>query len=239
MENTDLKPIPLSLHSKDTPTPFGSWLSQFSSGDGEASEEEKVPKYSIPHEDVNQKDLDALLAKDLNQMTLKEREAMYEELHGVESIIEETPEFVADRLRSLDIELRKIKTKTAYEQAERMSKGYVTDWKFRLMFLRAEHFDAEKAATRLVSFMEGKLEYFGSGALARPLHLTDLDKDDMETLKSGFFQLLQQETGPVELSLAISRDSQLPAINAQKTWYGYMVSFVRFLCQISSETIRY
>jgi hypothetical protein len=59
--------------------------------------------------------------------------------------------------------------KPAYEQAERMTKGYVTDSKFRLMFLRANRFDAEKAATRLVNFMEGKLEYFGPGALARLL----------------------------------------------------------------------
>jgi hypothetical protein len=64
------------------------------------SEKEKVPKDSILHDDLNQKDLDVLVAQDLNQMTLQEREAMYEEIHGVESLIEETPEFVADLLRT-------------------------------------------------------------------------------------------------------------------------------------------
>jgi hypothetical protein len=51
-------------------------------------------------------------------------------------------------------------------------------------------FDVEKAANRLVKFMEGKLELFGPKAIARPIYLSDFDDDDMDTLKSGYFQLL-------------------------------------------------
>jgi hypothetical protein len=108
----------------------------------------------------------------------------------VENIIDETEEFVKERLMAMDRELRNIPQKSAYEEAERMCVHYVTNRKFRLMFLRAVRFDAQQAAVRLVSLMERKLEYFGVAALARPLRLSDLDKDELTVLKSGKVQLL-------------------------------------------------
>ena len=39
--------------------------------------------------------------------------------------------------------------------------SYVTSYKFRLMFLRAELFEAKKAARRIISFLEEKLSLFG------------------------------------------------------------------------------
>jgi hypothetical protein len=108
----------------------------------------------------------------------------------VENIIDETEEFVSERLMAMDRELRNIPQKSAYEEAERMCRQYATNRKFRLMFLRAVRFDAQQAAVRLVSLMERKLEYFGVAALARPLRLSDLDKDELTVLKSGKVQLL-------------------------------------------------
>jgi hypothetical protein len=108
----------------------------------------------------------------------------------VENIIDETEEFVSERLLALDQELRNIPQKSAYEEAERISRDYVTDRKFRLMFLRAVRFDAQQAAARCVSLLDRKLEYFGAAALARPLRLSDLDKDELAVLKSGKVQVL-------------------------------------------------
>jgi hypothetical protein len=124
------------------------------------------------------------------QMPLKERSQVYEEVHGVDEVIEESPAFVAERLHALDCELQTISHKPAYHQAERISAAYVYDPKFRLSFLRADYFDARRAAIRLVKFMEGKLKYFGLQVLARPITLNDLDPDDMEALESGYLQLL-------------------------------------------------
>jgi hypothetical protein len=42
----------------------------------------------------------------------------------------------------------------------------------------------------LVSFMEGKLEFFGPEVLARSIYLSDLDEDALKSLKSGYDQLL-------------------------------------------------
>jgi hypothetical protein len=139
---------------------------------------------------AGQKIVENVVAQEINQMTLKEREVVYEELHGVARVVEETPEFVAQRLQALDQALREISSKPAYDQAESICHEYVNAPKFRLMFLRAEYFDPKKAAIRLVKFMEGKLKYFGPRALARPVFLSDLDEDDKETVRSGALQIL-------------------------------------------------
>ena len=140
--------------------------------------------------EADRRSMDTLLAAEMNQMSLKERELVYEELHGVDEVIEETPSFINESLQELQRELQDISNKSAYNQAESMNPEYVQSQEFRLMFLRAERFDAKKAASRLVNFMEGKLEYFGPDSLARPIELTDLDADDMAFIKSGVMQFL-------------------------------------------------
>jgi hypothetical protein len=144
----------------------------------------------MPRQNPNPKDVDFLIAKELNQMSFKERELVYEELHGVDKIIEETPEFLEQHLEVMELELCNIPRKPAYDEALRISGSYVTDRKFRLMFLRSEYFDAQKAAIRLVKYLQGKVEYFGPGVLVRPLYLTDLDENDQKTLRSGYLQIL-------------------------------------------------
>jgi hypothetical protein len=152
--------------------------------------EEHLEEPPLSAEKVHPDDVDALLAKELNSMTFKERELVYEEIHGVDERTKEKPEFVNERLEALETELQKISKKMAYDQAEQISKGYVNERSFRLMFLRSKYFDARKAAVSLVRFMEEKLKYFGLGALARPLYLNDLDRDDLALLKSGSNQFL-------------------------------------------------
>lgn len=58
------------------------------------------------------------------------------------------------------------------------------------MFLRADDYNPKNAATRLVKFMEGKLKYFGSDPLARPIEYSDLDNDTIQCLRSGVMQIL-------------------------------------------------
>lgn len=49
-------------------------------------------------QDEGQKHLDNLLAKELNQLSLGEREQIYEEIHGVNQVVEESPAFVNEKL---------------------------------------------------------------------------------------------------------------------------------------------
>jgi hypothetical protein len=115
---------------------------------------------------------------------------MYEEIHGVDSVLEETEELICASLKKMEKELSKISKKPAYEEAEHISTDYVTSRKFCLMFLRAVHFDPAKAARFLVKFMEGKRSLFGPRTLARPVYFSDLDEDDQATLKCGVCQVL-------------------------------------------------
>jgi hypothetical protein len=153
--------------------------------------DKKQGKASSPvKKDADQKTVDAFLAKELNELSIQDREQVYEELHGVDQVIEETPKFVEEKLEALDQELASIPDKAVYEQAKQTSKDYVTSREFRLMFLRADYFDPKKAAARLVWFMEKKLQFFGPNSLGRPLMLKDLDEDDRQALEAGHLQLL-------------------------------------------------
>jgi hypothetical protein len=185
------------------PLPFFAWIKSLGFEDsfpGELSDSQKdilsaattdsKKEGSLPAKDPTLDDIDSILAKELHKMKMDERELVYEELHGVDKGVEETPEFVAEKLSEFGRELQKISHKPAYNQAESISREYATGRKLRLMFLRAECFDPVKAAKRFVDFFEGKLDTFGKDALARPLYLTDLDKDDMACLKAGHIQML-------------------------------------------------
>lgn len=133
--------------------------------------------------------LDRMLAEELNQMSLHERQRVYEEIHGVNDIVKETPDFVMERLSLLEKALGAIRHKDAYDQALQEDPLYCCNPKFRIMFLRVEYFDPEKAAARMVHFFEGKRNYFPQ-ALTRDVRINDLDKDDLQCLKSGHLQIL-------------------------------------------------
>ena len=132
------------------------------------------------------------LAKEINQLSLAEREKGCYELHGVADVVEETPEFVEQCLCDLESEICKLEDnkKNAYEMAKKVNPGYICGRSFRLKFLRADCFVTKKAATRLVGFLELKLELFGPKPIARELLLSDLNQDDMVLLQSGFFSVV-------------------------------------------------
>lgn len=136
------------------------------------------------------KEFDRSLAQEMNQLSLSERERKCEEVHGISSFMEETPDLVYEALFELEREVAAIEPKTAYDMALKMDRSYVEGRKFRLMFLRAELFDVKKAAERMVLFLEKKLKFFGPASLVRSIQMSDLDDDDITTLKSGVFQIL-------------------------------------------------
>ena len=94
------------------------------------------------------------------------------------------------------------------------------------MFLRAEYFDAAKAAHRLVKFMEGKHELFGKQALSRPLYVDDLDARDQVALEKGFLQVVP------------ARDTAGRAVTFDTHWInrGEDVTTESLVRRIKSET---
>ena len=160
------------------------------------------------------KPMDTIIAQELNRLSSQERCDVYEEIHGVDSHLEEeeTEEAVNTKLAALQDEIENISIKLAYDQATKLSNVYVTSRKFRLMFLRAESMDPAKAAVRLVKFMERKLEYFGPRSLARAICSSDLDSDDLNNLKTGVLQVLPEKdrSGRAVIGMFLKLISSLP-----------------------------
>jgi hypothetical protein len=143
-------------------------------------------------EEPGMEEIDSLLAKTLNQLSMEERNHALQDLHGVADLLEEEPEFIKARLQELGVELEKIKSKKAYYIAKSISSNYVSNTKFRLQFLRADYFDAKNAAKRMVRFFDSKLEIFGREKLTQDITLRDLPGQDIEHFKKGYLHLLHQ-----------------------------------------------
>jgi hypothetical protein len=142
-----------------------------------------------PPPDVDPKEVDDLLSRELQQMSFQKRSAIQEEIHGVhDAAVVETPEMIESALQKLAQELDGVipdPKKAAYIQARSMPSSYVTRDDFRLRFLRSELFDVSKAAEKIVGFLELLLEHYGEVALQRPIRLSDLGKDAMDVLRAG------------------------------------------------------
>lgn len=134
--------------------------------------------------------IDSLMAKELASMSLKERERVENDVHGIgDDVEDERPTLLDDCLAEMNLNLDEMKTGTAYELAEKMNKGYVTSRDFRAMFIRADRWDTWEASERMIRFFELKRQLFGDEKLVKDIHLEDLDDDDMDSLRAGHHQL--------------------------------------------------
>eukprot|EP00934_Nitzschia_sp_Nitz4_P003678 Nitzschia sp. Nitz4//scaffold132_size63325//52945//54524//NITZ4_006297-RA/size63325-augustus-gene-0.6-mRNA-1//1//CDS//3329535335//3668//frame0 len=130
---------------------------------------------TIPSSTPTEK-LAKLLAQELNSTPTPERNKLLERFHGVEGVVSETEDLIESRLQELHRTLDQIPSKHAYNMASMQDEEFIQCRKLRLQFLRAESFDAVKAAKRMVGYFEEKLLRFGKDALARPLILGDLNE---------------------------------------------------------------
>jgi hypothetical protein len=149
-----------------------------------------LPVPSSPTECPTLAEASALLAKEMNQLSVDEREKVLEDVHGIPRVVDEPQEFIEACLALLESELTNISNKAAYDLASSMSKEYTSSKRLRLMFLRAESFDPPKAASRMVRFFDEKYELFGGDKLTKDITLADLDPDDISTIENGLIQVL-------------------------------------------------
>jgi hypothetical protein len=133
---------------------------------------------------------DKLTANELNDLSSIERNKVYEEVHGVADVQEETPAFLEERLEQLDILIHRIRKKTAFDTALFLCPAQIRNRDFRLMFLRADDWDVSKASNKITQYFEHKLQLFGIGKLCKRITLDDLDEDDLEALQTGSMQYL-------------------------------------------------
>eukprot|EP00980_Cylindrotheca_fusiformis_P029144 scaffold22737_cov120-Cylindrotheca_fusiformis.AAC.7 len=150
----------------------------------------KEPQHDTPVDATPPISVDKVLAAELEKLSLKEREKVYEDVHGVSDVIQETPEMIASCLEQMDHEIDLIQDRDAYEKAKLQSCNFVTNNKFRLAFLRSTLFNPKMAASHLVHYFTHKLEVLGTENLAKRITLDDLDEATRRVLELGSMQVL-------------------------------------------------
>eukprot|EP00536_Pseudo-nitzschia_multiseries_P002466 jgi/Psemu1/283735/fgenesh1_pg.33_\ len=158
---------------------------------------------------------------------------------------EETPKMVASALQQLELEIAAIPYKPAFNSSQQWNgiasvgdgitidytkkihsynkkslatgrlSSYVNTLDFRMRFLRAELFDARKAAVRLIKFLEIVMEMYNGDQelLRRPIGLADLKtKQEKDFLKLGNTQLLpfRDRSGRRVIAMVPDLSSKLP-----------------------------
>ena len=146
------------------------------------------------------------ISDEQKKLSYQERNSINEEIHGVAcNAQDESPEMVQYALSKLTSELEDLVLTDWRNNAtgpSSLSAGfllsrrdfrtdtYVNRPSFRLRFLRSENFDAQKAAIRLMKFLNLVLEVFGAYALSRPIKLSDFKRSELKALQTGWLQVL-------------------------------------------------
>ena len=144
----------------------------------------------VPPREV--REVDATIVQELNELSVHERNQIYEEVHAIATIQKEPTGPELDQLVSkMQTRVSSIRRKrTAYDKAAFIRPDFVNDRAFQLRFLRSENFDPHKAAQKLIKHFECKRELFGDAKLVEEITLEDLTTEDMECLLSGANQIL-------------------------------------------------
>eukprot|EP00980_Cylindrotheca_fusiformis_P002556 scaffold607_cov109-Cylindrotheca_fusiformis.AAC.2 len=174
-------------------------------------------------------DVDKIVAAEMEKLSLKEREVVYEDVHGVSDVVQETPELIANCLERMDREIDLINEKDAYEQAKLQSLDLVTGRQFRLSFLRFASFDPRMAALHLAHYFRVKLELFGTGTLTRSrITLEDIGEEATRVLELGSMQVLPNRDSkgraviafaPSALEFEMASHNDLISNMTKAVWY--------------------
>jgi hypothetical protein len=150
----------------------------------------KILIENLPENATNIDVVDALIAKQMMKLSVEEREKVYMDLHAVKIGSIETKEAIDAGLDSLNEEIEKLHDKHAYNIAWSVNSKHVENRSFRVAFLRADSFDARKAALRIVRHFQVKLDLFGDDKLVMDIVQDDLDRETMEAMHCGRGQWL-------------------------------------------------
>ncbi|KAL3910235.1 MAG: hypothetical protein SGILL_007772 [Bacillariaceae sp.] len=199
-------------------------------GDGDGRKEVAAPSQ------VNAKDVEAMLVDELNQLSVKDRENAWEEIHGVHAseMFKQDAIKLPAALAQMQSEIDRLMLQpensnfpeaAAYRQALELNSRYILNATFRAKFIRADRYDAAKAAVRMIKFLNFGLETFGTMALMRPIQISDLNENAIAIIREGTgFTLPIRD--PVGRLISHPLTHVPPALHffnkqAQKHFYGH------------------
>lgn len=160
------------------------------------SDKKDTPKTSffqeedVPQEAADPDIVDSIIAAEISKLSVEDREKAYLDIHGVPQLIDESPDLIQARLLEMEDALEGLPNREAYDLAISMDAEYVMNGEFRLRFLRADLFNAKKAAIRFCRHFQLKMDLFGAEKLALDITQDDLEKETMDLLYSGYGRIL-------------------------------------------------
>ena len=88
------------------------------------------------------------------ELSVRERERVYDDIHGIKDKIKETPELIDKAIQEMDFYLAQTPKshRETWDLAIFLKPTLAKDHKFKLMFVRAEKYDGKKAAARLCKY---------------------------------------------------------------------------------------
>ncbi len=164
-------------------------------------------------------DDDVSMAREMNTLSVEQREKIYEEIHGVGRTIDETPELISSSLEQMRKDLAQIpkRRRAVLDRALFLRPAIASDDAFHLMFLRACRFDPEHAAAKMHRYFKNKLELFGEGKLAKKITLDDLGDEEIRLIRQGSTQFIQ-----VSQRRVIAQYTMFAALNDISDWKAHM-----------------
>mmetsp|Transcript_6957 Transcript_6957/g.20408 ORF Transcript_6957/g.20408 Transcript_6957/m.20408 type:complete len:514 (+) Transcript_6957:500-2041(+) len=167
----------------------------------------------------------SILAREMNNLSLNERESVYEDIHGVREPPKLSPPQIEKALQKMERLVKKSPHNSAYNKAAFLSPKYCKS--IHALFLRTDDYKPKLAAKRLVSHFEKKLQLFGPDCLGRPIVWSDLDEDAIKSLEHGYFHYFPTYTDNIGRTIGFSICSHIwPDASAMQhtraTWYAMM-----------------
>eukprot|EP00538_Stauroneis_constricta_P002390 CAMPEP_0119556536 /NCGR_PEP_ID=MMETSP1352-20130426/8448_1 /TAXON_ID=265584 /ORGANISM="Stauroneis constricta, Strain CCMP1120" /LENGTH=489 /DNA_ID=CAMNT_0007603505 /DNA_START=32 /DNA_END=1501 /DNA_ORIENTATION=- len=171
-------------------------------------------------------DGELLLAKEMGELSMQERETVYEDIHGVSKEASESAELVKSCLEQFEAELVGIRKKHGYDKAIFVNPKYVRDERFRLMFLRADNFNVAKSARRIINHFDEKYKLFGYNRIGKRIRWDDLDEDDRHSVNTGATQLFTKDkTGRgLFFNVYAHRRDKSAIHHLRAMWYTFMTA---------------
>lgn len=134
--------------------------------------------------DANEKDLEDILANEMNKMSFEEREGAAFDVHGLPSVKSSlsTTELEDQKLQELDQQLQRLNCIA--------DNSYTRSRAFRLMFLRCDEYDTKVAAQRIRAHLILKRDLFGEESLDRPISESDLNAEELSIFQRRQIKVL-------------------------------------------------
>lgn len=133
-----------------------------------------------------------LLMSDFNKLPIDEQARALDDIYSAGSELRENPAVIDKLLTDFEKQVER-GNYPIYQLAVEQDRSYVEDPGFRLMFLRANLHDVNKAVSQMISFLRQKAKYFGADKVTSDITLNDLSPDEVKLMLSGIYHI-QDET---------------------------------------------